>query len=208
MTSYHREFPDRNAPITTLFAATVMGGGAAAVMFAWQDSVELMCSTFFIVAYTVGAWLQFKALRHYTAEALGELRRHPINRPDRRAIRLIGTLRFWWSIVFGTVIVITSAWYAGLRDLYGLAWVATGWTLIAFLLNYEMTILFPTTRCRKCDYQLMPQLDPKDPEQIVQCPECGSKWTKSELFLTRVVTAEAPDQSTGRGLHPSFSEAA
>ena len=48
------------------------------------------------------------------------------------------------------------------------------WSLVSVLLNFGLTILSPTTRCRRCNYQLLAHLDSEPGEQIVQCPECGS----------------------------------
>lgn len=153
-------------------------------MFVWQGSVELACSAYVIVGYTTGYWFHLRTVRRWSLDMMRDLKRREINRFDRRVARLLGDVAFWLSLMFGALLVFGSAWYAGLRAPLSLAYVAGGWALIAILLNFEMTVLFPTTRCRKCDYQLLPQLNPEDLTQVVLCPECGSHWTKSDLFLT------------------------
>lgn len=174
----------RGLPLSTLLAGSLFGGGAALAMYLWQQSVELTGASYVIVGYTTGYWFHLRTTCQWSLQMMRDLKRHSINRVHSRIGRMLADSTFWVSLLAGAVLIPASAWYAGLRDPYGLAWVAGCWSMIALMLNFEMTVLFPTTRCRKCDYQLLAQFNPEDPQQVVRCPECGTAWSKSDLFVT------------------------
>jgi len=74
-----------------------------------------------------------------------------------------------------------SVWYAGIREVVTLAGVAAAWLFIAVSLNYGLTLLHPTTRCRKCAYNLASQIAIDDGKSYVKCPECGARWSRAQL---------------------------
>ena len=114
-----------------------------------------------------------------------ELRLLAINASRRRLLRLLLDPAFWWSVLFGGVTVTGSVWYAGMQIPWVLAGAGAAWALVAVSLNYELTLLQPTTRCRRCHYQLLSHLDPANPAQKVVCPECGAKRVQTEACGAR-----------------------
>ena len=57
------------------------------------------------------------------------------------------------------------------------------WLLIAASLNYGLTLQLPTTQCRRCRYELGAHIKVVGPSQDVRCPECGARWTSTDLGL-------------------------
>jgi hypothetical protein len=172
--------------LETLLTALVAGVSIALPLYLWQASYEVAIASFVIVGYTVWlwAWTRSDIVTHES------LRRHlcgyPVNRPLRRTGRLVRDASFWWSIIVGGATVTGSVWYAGMRDIPTIAGIGGMWSMIAVALSYGATLRGPTTRCRKCGYQLAAHLDPNDPQQVVNCPECGRQWSKSALCLMPV----------------------
>lgn len=152
-------------------------------MHLWQHNVELTIATFVICGYTAGLWFHLSATAAQYVDLYRQLRKMPINAPHQRVRRLFTDFGFWWSLFFGLATIGSAGWYAGLRHMPSLIAVEALWGVTTLILNYETTILQPTTRCRNCSYQLLAQLDPDDPAQRVRCPECGKKWSKSDLCL-------------------------
>lgn len=161
----------------------VSGFVAAGAMYLWQGSIELTVATFMIAGYTASLWLHLTATARRFADHYRHLRTMEINRAPRRVRRLLADFGFWWSLIFGLAVIGGAAWYGGLHDLQTLAAIEGCWAGVTVILNYEVTVLEPTTRCRHCGYQLIGHLDPADAEQRVRCPECGRTWSKSDLCL-------------------------
>jgi hypothetical protein len=161
----------------------VLGLSAALPMYLWQSNVQMSIAAFVIAGYTAWLWAATHRVameHHHERDAVRSL---SINRPARRLGRLLQDVGFWWSVAFGCATVTGSVWYAGLREPNLLAAIGGVWGLIAVSMNYSLTLLHPTTRCRRCHYQLVAHLDPEDPLQRVICPECGAEWSKSQLCL-------------------------
>lgn len=161
----------------------VFGSVAAGGMSLWQHSVELTVATFMIAGYTASLWLYLSAMARKYGSHYEHLKLMEINRPTLRVRRLFTDFAFWWSLTFGLAVIGGAAWYGGLRSIPTIGWIECCWSLVTLILNYEVTVLEPTTRCRHCGYQLIGQLDPSDAAQRVRCPECGKTWSKSDLCL-------------------------
>lgn len=168
---------------TAGFIGLVSGSLAAAAMYLWQKNVELTVATFVIAGYTASLWLHLSATARRFGDHYRALKVMEINRWPLRARRLLGDFTFWWSLAFGLAVIGGAAWYGGLRHLPTLAAIEACWAVVTLILNYEVTVLEPTTRCRHCGYQLIAHLDPADAAQRVRCPECGRTWSKSDLCL-------------------------
>lgn len=185
---------NRRNMVQATFLGAFVGMNAALPMYLWQSNAEIAVACFIIVGYTswlvAATWSEISD--NYRAEH--DLYRLPINGTGRRIVRMLLDPGFWWSLLFGGAIVTGAVWYAEFRQPVVLATTGAIWCLIAFLLNYGLTLAHPTTHCRRCGYQLSSHMDPAKPGQTLQCPECGSVWTKSELLLTDGDTAgeEAP----------------
>ncbi|MCZ6837233.1 MAG: hypothetical protein O7G85_15770 [Planctomycetota bacterium] len=171
--------------IQSMFLGVFVGMNAALPMYLWQSNAQVAVACFIIVGYT--AWL----VAATWAEIAGDFTsRHnlyalPINRPIKRFKRLLLDPGFWWSLMFGGAIITGAVWYAEFRQTPILVTTGAVWGLIAFMLNFGLTLAHPTTHCRRCGYQLISHMDPENPEQILQCPECGTAWMKNELLLNR-----------------------
>lgn len=153
-------------------------------MYAWQSQLTQAAAVFVIVGYTT--LLAAGALSQIASQekARAYLCSLAINSPWRRIGRMVSDPGFWWTVLFGNATVAGSVWFAGMRDAVIMAGIAVAWTSTAIALSFGLTLLGPTTRCRRCGYQLAAHLDPAEPEQEVQCPECGRSWTKAQLCLT------------------------
>lgn len=165
-------------------------------MYLWQRSIELAIPTFAIVAYSAGLWHWLRDACQWSRQMQQSFKRLQVNRTSRRLSRLLSDRAAWTSLILGLLIIGTSAWYAGLRDLGALLWIEFCWSMVTAMLNYDLTILQPTTRCRNCQYQLIGLLDCDDPVQIVTCPECGHKWSKAELCLVQLQHQSEPTKAT------------
>lgn len=152
-------------------------------MYAWQSSIELSVSTFMIAGYTASLWLHLSATARRYGSHYHHLKQMEINRISLRIRRMLTDFAFWWSLMFGLAVIGGAAWYGGLRSTTTIGWIELCWALVTLFLNFEVTVLEPTTRCRHCGYQLIGQLDPSDAAQRVRCPECGKTWSKSDLCL-------------------------
>lgn len=159
------------------------GSLAAGGMYVWQNSVELSVATFMIAGYTASLWLHLSATARRYGSHYEQLKLMEINRHSLRIRRLLSDFAFWWSLAFGLAVIGGAAWYGGLRSLTTIGWIEVCWAVVTLMLNFEVTVLEPTTRCRHCGYQLIGQLDPSDATQRVRCPECGKTWSKSDLCL-------------------------
>lgn len=175
-----------------LLAVAVAAAVALLLHFGAEARVEVVAAGFIIIGYTVwtalATWRDVRlnaAWRQYVSTL-------PANRPRRRVARLMRDGGFWRSLVSGTALVVTGVWYAGVEQPALLAALGGGWSMLAGGLNYELTLLHPTTRCRDCQYDLTGHLDPDQPDQRVTCPECGRTWDKAALCLTASPTASPP----------------
>jgi hypothetical protein len=161
----------------------VLGLSAALPMYLWQSSAQVALAAFVIAGYTAWLWAATQRVAMEHAHLRDSLRRLSVNQPGPRIVRLVRDAGFWWSVVFGCSTVTGGVWYAGLRDAELLGAIGAMWGLIAVCMNYSLTLLHPTTRCRRCRYQLVAHLDPGDPHQRIICPECGAEWSKQQLCL-------------------------
>jgi len=175
---------NRRKMVQSAFLGAFVGMNAALPMYLWQSNTQFAVACFIIVGYTswlvAATWSEIVAsyAMRTNVDAL------PVNRADRRLKRMCLDMGFWWSLTFGGATVTGSVWYAGFRQMAVLLTVGAIWALVAFLLNYGLTLLTPTTRCRRCGYQLAPHMDPARGEQVLICPECGTAWKKDELLLS------------------------
>ncbi len=186
----HQSLLDRGLSMKAMTLGVFAGVNAALPMYLWQSNMQLAMACFIVVGYTVWLWaatagqmaMDFQ-IRHYLMSL-------PMNAWHRRLGRMLAAGGFWWSLLFGCAIVTGSAWYVDIRtgDLVG--GIAAGWAMVAILLNYGLTLECPSTRCRKCHYQLAPHFDIAGVGQRVRCPECGSRWSKVDLGL-----APTPERS-------------
>lgn len=151
----------------------------------WQGSTEVAVASCMIMGYTSAIWLRLRLGSRGSAELKRHLRTLPSNATPFRVRRLFADGEFWSALCFGVVLVGAAAWHGGLRDPATLASILAAWALITIVLDYDLTLLEPTTRCRRCQYQLVGQLDVDDPDQVVRCPECGAVWSKRQLCLVQ-----------------------
>ena len=169
--------------VQSTFLGAFIGMNAALPMYLWQSNTQIAVACFIIVGYT--SWLVSATWSDIVASYA--LRTNvdglPVNRTPRRLRRMLLDAGFWWSLMFGGATVTGSVWYAGFRQTSVLVTAGVIWAMVAFLLNYGLTLLTPTTRCRRCGYQLAPHMDPARSEQVLVCPECGTAWKKDELLL-------------------------
>ena len=184
---------NRGRRLQTMCLGAFIGANAALPMYLWQSNTQMAVAIFIIAGYTswmvAATWQEI--VDNYTVRQ--ELHTLPVNRIGRRLVRMIADAGFWWSIIFGGATVTGAVWYAGFQQMTVL--IATGvlWSLIAVLLNYGLTLVQPTSCCRKCGYQLISQMDPSNPDEVVRCPECGTRWSKEQLFLVKPVTPSTRD---------------
>lgn len=165
----------------------VLGVCAALPMYLWQGNPQIAAACFIIVGYTACLWTH--AHNHGVMEGLrsAELRLLPVNRVERRVIRMLLDPGFWWTVMFGCAIVTGSVWYAGLRDTLVVAGVGGVWAIIAIALSYGLTVIHPVTRCRRCGHDLSGQLAADASQRTITCPECGAKWSRAQLGDAPVV---------------------
>ncbi len=183
-------------------AGLLVGGGAGGAMQLWLGATHLSVATFIMCSYTAGILVIAHRAAKYDHVHRKLLSRLPINRPHRRIFRMLIDPLAWWSLAFGLSCVVGAAWWGGISDPSRLGLVALAWFMVNVLLSYELTLLHPTTRCRKCDYQLVSLLDPTDRTQIVKCPECGSQWSKADLCLVPMGVVVEP-RISGQTAHSS-----
>jgi len=174
---------NRHKMVQSTFLGCFIGVNAALPMYLWQSNTQIAVACFIIVGYT--SWLVSatwsEIMDSYALRT--NVDGLPVNRTARRLRRLSLDMGFWWSLMFGGATVTGSVWYAGFRQMTVLVTVGVIWSMVAFLLNFGLTLLTPTTRCRKCAYELAPHMDPARPEQVMVCPECGTAWKQDELLL-------------------------
>lgn len=168
-----------------MFMGVFIGANAALPMYLWQSNAQVAVACFVIVMYT--SWLVAATWREVTDNYTVKLELHmlPVNRLDRRLLRMLLDPGFWWSLIFGGASITGAVWYAGFQQTLFLTVAGLIWSLIAFLLNFGLTLVQPTTCCRRCGYNLVSHLDPKNAGQVIRCPECGTKWSKGQLFLVK-----------------------
>lgn len=171
-----------------LLVGMIVGVNAALPIYLWQASVEVAIAAFVIVGYTAWLWAAAHDAVAETESTRGHLRQFSANAPWRRVGRLLRDPGFWWSVIFGSATVTGGVWYAGIRETATLCGIGIVWALIAASLNYGLTLAHPTTRCRRCKYQLAGHLVTVDPGLRIICPECGTRWTREELCLTEATT--------------------
>jgi len=167
---------------------------AAILMYWWQGVAHLSISTFVVISWTGGFWLYMKSSNRLAQEFYDYLRSLPINRPRLRIRRLVRDGAVHWSTLIGLGLMGFSCWYAGLREPISIAGVEVGWIVMALTLNFQLTLMEPTTRCRLCGYQLIGQLSADETSESVRCPECGTQWAKQDLCLAPPETTSS-DQS-------------
>ncbi len=175
----------RGLNVRTLLLGAIIGGSAALPLFLWQRETTVAIACWIVVSYTAWLWAA-------TLEAVSDYRHHCedlrlmlFNNSWRRLRRMFGDVGYWWSTLFGCATVTGSAWYVGMQNPIALAGIGVGWCFVSSFLNYGLTLLHPTTRCRRCFYQLSAHLDEaqQQKQQRVQCPECGARWSRFELGL-------------------------
>jgi ribosomal protein L40E len=113
------------------------------------------------------------------------------NSTARRIRRMLADPRFWWSVLFGAGTITVSLWYAGLRQEPILALLGGAWCMIAVCMNYGATLIPPSSRCRRCGYDLISQIHICAADGRITCPECGSRWLKGQ-FEGALAPAAAP----------------
>ena len=166
-----------------VLAGLTIGLSASVILYFWQSSINLSVAAFVIVAHTVTVALHFHGAAMLDVHLRREMSVMRINHFDRRVGRMLADPYFWWSLVFGTGSITLACWFAGLRNPTVLTLIGCAWGGIAVILGYDVTLLYPTTRCRACGYQLIGLLDQSNPGQRLTCPECGRRWTKAQLCL-------------------------
>ncbi|MEC9372229.1 MAG: hypothetical protein VYC34_00220 [Planctomycetota bacterium] len=182
--------------------AMVVGAAAGFGMQVWLGATHLSVAAFVMSAYAAGVFLIAQRDAALDGELQQHVRRAAINRTRRRLFRLVRDPLSWWSLAFGLGCLLGASWLGGIRGVVTLGLIGLAWSLVNFLLSYELTVLHPTTRCRKCFYQLIGILNPAEPEQRVRCPECGSVWRKQDLCLTPLAPMSDvdPTERRSRGL--------
>jgi hypothetical protein len=165
------------------FGSVVIGVAAGGGLYFWQQNVQLAIAAFVIVAHAATVFIHFHRAALLDVNMRRELGRMQINTTSRRVLRLLGDPYFWWSLFFGVATIDIACWFAGLHDPVKLALIGLAWGIISVMLGFDLTLLYPTTRCRHCGYQLIGLLDYTDPSQTLTCPECGRTWTKAQLCL-------------------------
>lgn len=176
--------------VHALLVGLIVGVNAALPIYLWQASVQVAIAAFVIVGYTAWLWAAAHDAVNETELRREELRKLSANSAMKRVGRLMRDPGFWWSMVFGSATVTGGVWYAGIRDMGTLVGIGAVWAVIAASLNYGLTLNQPTTRCRRCQYQLSGHLDGLHLAQTIICPECGARWTREQLCLSMNAGAE------------------
>jgi hypothetical protein len=174
----------RGMSLHALLVGVIVGVNAALPIYLWQARVEVAIAAFVIVGYTAWLWAATHDAVSETELRRDHLRKLSANNSWRRVGRLFSDPGFWWSVVFGSATVTGGVWYAGIRETSTLIGIGGVWALIAASLNYGLTLDQPTTRCRRCKYQLAGHLNTDGEAQHITCPECGAHWTREQLCLT------------------------
>lgn len=186
----------RGLNIRTLLIGMIIGGTAALPLYLWQPNATVAVACWIVVGYTAWLWAATaEAVANYRHQC-DELRMMKFNRRCRRLGRMFTDIGYWWSTLFGCATVTGSAWYVGLQNPITLGGIGLGWCMVSSFLNWGLTLLHPTTRCRRCFYQLAAHLTGAAAHERVQCPECGAKWSKIELGL------ELPGSRNGQSSSP------
>jgi hypothetical protein len=165
------------------FVSVVIGITAGGGLYLWQGNPHLAIAAFVIVAHAATVIVHCHRAALHDVHLRRELVDMQINAGFRRFLRLIADPYFWWSLFFGIATIDIACWFAGLHDPLKLGLIAVAWGIISVMLGYDVTLLYPTTRCRGCGYQLIGLLDETDPRQSLTCPECGRTWSKAQLCL-------------------------
>ncbi|MFW5652597.1 MAG: hypothetical protein ACOC0P_01010 [Planctomycetota bacterium] len=173
--------------LAAILLGLTIGLASSVAVYWWQRTTEISVATCIIMGYTAAIWLRLRAGSQGSVQLKRHLRTLPVNDTPRRLRRLFSDGEFWSALGFGVVLIGGAAWHGGLRDPMTLSAILSAWVLITIVLDYDLTLLEPTTRCRRCQYQLASHMDVDDPDQIVQCPECGAAWTKRDLCLVQYV---------------------
>ncbi len=190
---------DRAGRTLRTFGSVVIGIVAGGGLYLWQGNLNLAVAAFVIVAHAANVFIHFHRAALLDVRMRRELGEMQINTTGRRVLRLFGDPYFWWSLCFGVATIDIACWFAGLHDPSKLGLIGVAWGIVAVMLGYDVTLLYPTTRCRQCGYQLIGLLDHTDPTQALTCPECGRTWTKAQLCLVPMGWRPAPVQAMGRG---------
>lgn len=173
----------RGLNFRTVFLGAFVGGNAALPMYLWQHTTSVAIACWIVVGYTVWLWAATaEAVSDYRHQC-GELRALPFNGWSMRATRMFGDVGYWWSTLFGCATITGSAWYVGINDPVMLTLIGAGWCLVSTTLNWSLTLLHPTTRCRRCYYQLAAHIESMHGHDQIICPECGAHWTKEQLGI-------------------------
>ena len=190
--------------VRTLLLGTIIGGSAALPLYLWQHEATVAIACWIVVGYTAWLWAATAGAVSDYRHRCEDLSLMPFNSRCRRIIRMFSDVGYWWSTLFGCATVTGSAWYVGMQHPVALFGIGAGWCCVSSFLNYGLTLLHPTTRCRRCFYELAAHLDAEPAHQRVQCPECGARWSRSELGLetpedvTKARAAEALQQQSQR----------
>ena len=179
-----RSILSRGMTLHAVLVGIVVGLNAALPIYLWQARMEVAIAAFVIVGYTAWLWAAAHDAVSDTELRRDQLRSFTANSPWRRVGRLLRDPGFWWSLIFGSATVTGGVWYAGIRDTSTLIGIGAVWSIIAASLNYGLTLSQPTTRCRRCQYQLAAHLKADSPAPFITCPECGSQWTRQQLCLS------------------------
>lgn len=174
------------------------GANAALPMYLWQSNAQLAVACLIVVGYTVWLWAATAGEIASNMHMRQDLRLLPMNSCPRRIGRMVADGGFWWSICFGCTIVSGSAWYVGITRPDTLIGIGAAWSLVAVLLNYGLTLEHPTTRCRRCFYQLRSHFDRAAQHEKVRCPECGAHWSRADLGLIPVDALRANNKQRGK----------
>ncbi|MCK4872643.1 MAG: hypothetical protein KAS72_07950 [Phycisphaerales bacterium] len=177
----------------------VVGLSAALLLYLWQANIQLAIATFVIVTHAATVAVHCHNAAMIDVRLRRELSQMHVNAPHLRLARMVIDLYFWWSMCFGIGSIMVACWFAGLRLPSVLVLIAIAWAIISVMLGYGTTLLYPTTRCRICGYQLIGQLDQTNPDQRLTCPECGHRWTKVQLCLV------PPGWKQGMGMGASIT---
>ena len=188
--SSHGGTGGNHAPIIGL----IVGISAALPMYLWQSRVQVAVASFVMFGYTGWLWASTRLTDVFDPSMRSTLRRMEVNRLWRRTGRLMLDPGFWWSVLFGGAMMAGSLWYVGLKDPHLMTQLIAAWLMIATCLNFGLTLHHPTTRCRRCGYQLLSHMNRVGPHDPIVCPECGATWTAARLcFLDPPPTQDRGD---------------
>jgi len=159
-----------------------MGLSAAIPMYLWQSNIGIAAAAFVIPGYTAWLWTHSHNQSVMRGVFTSELRALSLNSASRRIVRMLCDPGFWWNILFGGTIVCASVWYAGLHDPLATSGVAAAWVMIAISLRFGLTLVRPSTHCRRCAYDLTVQIAASaESNAVIACPECNAKWSRAQL---------------------------